>query len=314
MPLRLDLPPGRLLVCLIIHTRTAHVSTVGRGSLSSHCSSLTCLLPVSSHFRFAHPTGRAIDQQQPPAVVQPSAAANSYALNPALLPQYMQLLAQPQPNFASTVGTGPPGLQPQHYSSSVTKPITSSNLDSSSSHSALPASSKRGGTGPAVCRYGRECHRDGCYFLHPEGRAVDDRRGGGAGGGGGGGRGSPSDDEVADALDEFESANGLTEEEEDEAAFRQYAASMGAYDEDDDDFVDSIVGSSDSRGGTDRPSGGGAVVDDTWKDEWFADSRLCDCCHGYVYRCERQQPTCQHGKCYCSAQRNGAHVQQAAGV
>ena len=288
--------------------------------------------------RFAHPTGRAIDQQQTPAPQAP-VAASPYALNPALLPQYMQLLAQPQSNFPSAVG--PPAAP---YSSSITKPITSSNLDSSSSssHSSHPTSSKRTGGGPAVCRYGRECHRDGCYFVHPEGRLVDERRGSGVGAGG---RSSPSDDEVADALDEFEAANGLTEEEEDEAAFRQYKASMGAAD-DDDDFVcpccngrpagctntsscqragicacqaDRIEDGGGSRTSTGRASGGGGGgagggVDDTWKDEWFADSRLCDCCHGYVYRCERQQPTCEQGKCYCSAHLNGAHVQQPAGV
>ena len=222
----------------------------------------------------------------------------------------MQLLAQPQSNFPSAVGPVAP------YTSSITKPITSSNLDSSSSssHHSLPASSsnKRGGGGPAVCRYGRECHRAGCYFLHPEGRTIDERRGSGTGGGGGGGRASPSDDEVADALDEFEAANGLTEEEEDEAAFQRYKASLGVADDDEeeDDFVTNNGGGGSSGG---SGGGGGGGFDDTWKDEWFADSRLCDCCHGYVYRCERQQPTCAHGKCFCSAQLNGAHMQQTAG-
>jgi len=190
-----------------------------------------------------------------------------------------------------------------------------------------------------VCRYGRECHRDGCYFVHPEGRTIDERRGGSGGSGDGGGRASPSDDEVAEALDEFEAANGLTEEEEDEAAFRQYKAQMGAADDDDEDeFIcpccnghptgctntplcqrggmcacqaGRIEDGHDSRG-PGRASGGG--VDDTWKDEWFADSRTCDCCHGYVYRCERQQQSCAQGKCFCSASLNGTLVHQTAGV
>ena len=222
----------------------------------------------------------------------------------------MQLLAQPPSSFPSAVGPPPP------YASAITKPITSSNLDSSSSsshhHHPPTTASKRSGGGPAVCRYGRECHRDGCYFVHPEGRLIDERRGSAGGGRGGGGRASPSDDEVADALDEFEAANGLNEDEEDEVAFRQYKASLGvADDEDDDEFVYPIDDGNESRTGQGRASGG---VDDTWKDEWFADSRLCDCCHGYVYRCERQQPTCQQGKCFCSAHLNGAHVQQTAGV
>ncbi|MCJ1296689.1 hypothetical protein MMC34_008255 [Xylographa carneopallida] len=256
---------------------------------------------------FAHPTGRAIDQQQPPAAMPP-AAANPYALNPALLPQYMQMLAQPQPGFPSAVGPAAP------YASSITKPITSSNLDSSSSHHSHPAASaKRGGGGPAVCRYGRECHREGCYFAHPEGRALDERRGSGtggrAGGAGGAGRASPSDDEVADALDEFEAANGqLTSEEEDEAAFRRYKQSLGIVDDDEEEEEEEQHVPNGPRGG------GRGGVDDTWKDEWFANSRLCDCCKGYVYRCEKQQPTCAQGKCFCSAQLNGAHVQQAAGA
>jgi hypothetical protein len=42
------------------------------------------------------------------------------------------------------------------------------------------------------------------------------------------------------------------------------------------------------------------VVDDTWRDEWFADSRNCACCKGYVYRCENKEAFCESGECYCT--------------
>lgn len=40
--------------------------------------------------------------------------------------------------------------------------------------------------------------------------------------------------------------------------------------------------------------------DDTWKDEWFPDSRSCTCCNGYIYRCEKRDVLCQSGACECS--------------
>jgi hypothetical protein len=42
------------------------------------------------------------------------------------------------------------------------------------------------------------------------------------------------------------------------------------------------------------------VVDDTWKDEWFAASRTCACCEGYIYRCKTQDDACTSGTCVCS--------------
>lgn len=44
----------------------------------------------------------------------------------------------------------------------------------------------------------------------------------------------------------------------------------------------------------------GEVVDDTWKDEWFAASRTCACCEGYIYRCKAQDDACSSGTCVCS--------------
>lgn len=44
----------------------------------------------------------------------------------------------------------------------------------------------------------------------------------------------------------------------------------------------------------------GEVVDDTWKDEWFAASRTCNCCEGYIYRCKVQDDACSSGTCVCS--------------
>lgn len=40
--------------------------------------------------------------------------------------------------------------------------------------------------------------------------------------------------------------------------------------------------------------------DDTWKDEWYAASRDCACCKGFIYKCKVQEIFCQSGECFCS--------------
>ena len=206
---------------------------------------------------FSHPSGRAIDGGGGASAVPsfpgalPSSAAglpphlqssvlSPMSFNPSLLALHMQSLGL-NPSNHSTSSPYPPVA-----SSSVTKPITSSNL--ASSHDSYPPSSSlssaavTGKRGPQPCRYGRECHREECWFLHPEGRAIDEPGGGGGGGGGGGAggpgggvgggggrarRSSPGADEYDDALDEFEGKDGLTAEEEEEAAYRQAVSERG---------------------------------------------------------------------------------------
>lgn len=48
------------------------------------------------------------------------------------------------------------------------------------------------------------------------------------------------------------------------------------------------------------------VEDDTWKDEWFAASRTCTCCEGYVYRCKVSDDACQSGTCFCAHTTSGS--------
>ena len=244
---------------------------------------------------FSHPSGRAIDGGGGASAVPsfpgalPSSAAglpphlqssvlSPMSFNPSLLALHMQSLGL-NPSNHSTSSPYPPVA-----SSSVTKPITSSNL--ASSHDSYPPSSSlssaavTGKRGPQPCRYGRECHREECWFLHPEGRAIDEPGGGGGGGGGGGAggpgggvgggggrarRSSPGADEYDDALDEFEGKDGLTAEEEEEAAYRQAVSERGGEDAD-DDFV-------------------------------------CPCCHGQPDGCTNTAACQAAGVCACQADR-----------
>lgn len=53
--------------------------------------------------------------------------------------------------------------------------------------------------------------------------------------------------------------------------------------------------------------------DDTWKDEWFPDSRMCTCCNGYIYRCEKRDVLCESGACECSHVKGGVSPKNGEG-
>ena len=224
---------------------------------------------------FIHPNGRYIDggQQQTPNMIPPV----PMGMMPMNLPIYTMPL------------------------SGVTKPITHA-------EPAPAASASR--KGPNVCRYGRECHRAECWFVHPDGRDIDEDDANKFDG--------ADTAEFDAALDEFEAeakrdwnnagrdgaANASTEEDEfncpccgnnpvgctntpDCTAAGLCVCQMGgAVDDDIAEFAD----------------GDESTGDDSWRDEWFPQSRECDCCRGYQFRCRLSQPQCANGKCFCADQ------------
>jgi hypothetical protein len=136
------------------------------------------------------------------------------------------------------------------------------------------------------CRYGRECRREGCHFNHPDGRKVDE-----------GESNDQEDDDIDDALDEFEA---------DMAAQSMGKLRLQEGGADGEDFVCPCCNNNPYNCATCGDAGvctclAGGVDDDddSWRDEWFPESRTCECCNGYAYRCEHKLRSCNDEKCEC---------------
>jgi hypothetical protein len=179
---------------------------------------------------------------------------------------------------------------------------------------AAASSSSSGGGGAAanpgnVCRFGRGCHREGCYYSHPEGRDVDDGMApaGGISAGPGAQRGGaraaapisptsgrsdfdPEDWEEEPTEEEFFAAQGgvqvceccngkpLECQTPGCKAAGKCGCTLGETVEDDQE-------------------------DDSLRDEWFPAYRDCPCCAGTIYRCKKLQDDCVSGNCYCSLEK-----------
>lgn len=62
----------------------------------------------------------------------------------------------------------------------------------------------------------------------------------------------------------------------------------------DDDLINDLL----------REGATGVQLDESEQDEWFAASRACKCCEGYVYKCKKQDEDCAAaGACFCSIVR-----------
>lgn len=190
-----------------------------------------------------------------------------------------------------------------------------------------------------VCRFGRQCHRDGCYYAHPDGREMDDGQGPPGGiSAGPGARAkapvSPTSGRSDFNPDEWEGdEEGKLEEEEAAAlaALEQCECCGGRPLE-----CQTPACRQAGRCFCTQGEAGEEGVDDSWsvlslctrpeasaacsnaveqpcspflfvvcfvhfrRDEWFPDSRNCPCCAGSIYRCQKQQPDCVSGNCFCS--------------
>jgi hypothetical protein len=140
-----------------------------------------------------------------------------------------------------------------------------------------PAAANRGGQ--QVCRFRAKCNRPNCWFFHPEGRIIDDPDF------------DPDLEAVNDALDKLNVGNNSGDEVcpccngSPEACETPACKKAG---------LCACQGTATSK------------EDDTWKDEWFPGSRECECCKGFVYRCETKDPACNSGTCFCAHMRGSA--------
>lgn len=145
---------------------------------------------------------------------------------------------------------------------------------------------------PQVCKFNRRCQRTNCYFLHPNGRAMDFH----------------NDNELDEVLNHIDSHNGNNKQQQST----------------DDDVCPCCHGNPDNcnneqckqRGycgcqfGQTNDSSDSNIIEqhlaelEGWRDEWFSASRECDCCHGYVYRCEHINEDCEDAYCYCGSKND----------
>lgn len=157
------------------------------------------------------------------------------------------------------------------------------------------------GANSRVCRWGAKCHRPDCYYEHPEGRSVPESPAGGM---------SPTSQQQYDEMEaemEEEGTFAETMLEDKTKEFNPSSASCTCckgyiYACTDTTcvgktalavsvplvlpilhfefsfFIFTELGSCGCVFGT--------TENETWKDEWFAASRACKCCSGYVYRCK----------------------------
>lgn len=221
---------------------------------------------------FTHPTGRAIDQQ-------PLMYGNPMMSHMPTMPNMPNM-----PNMPTMMPNMPQMMPPMGFSG-VTKPIVPGEpMPQSNSGSSRQS-------GQQVCRWGRQCHRSECWFLHPEGRDLDQ--------GGGAARSSPPIDDYDDALDEFENGqDGHTDSHEEfncpccngnpENCQTPSCKAAGVCACQQDRIVEAEMDED--------------VGPDSWKDEWFPQSRDCECCKGYVYNCKKSQSKCSQGVCFCKAE------------
>jgi len=175
---------------------------------------------------------------------------------------------------------------------------------------APPAASAGGsGGGPAVCRFGRACHRHDCYFLHPEGRNIDkpSAQRVPAWSLGGGGTGMNESKTASQRPTSTSPAAEFNPDEWEEAS--PIHASPGCECCQGQPLNCQSAGCAAQGGRCGCTFGEDANEpeeqfedegEDSWRDEWYPQSRECECCAGTIYRCKMMKNECKvKGQCYC---------------
>jgi hypothetical protein len=174
------------------------------------------------------------------------------------------------------------------------------------------------------CKHGNDCRRKGCFFLHPDGREMNNK----------------NDDDLANDLaalgmddddfggeDDNDYIDGLAQTTSTNDWFPEYRnckccsgciyqckgevcvqigkceCSVGSKTEAATTTAAAATPAKEAPSvATDAaPTGGGG--NEAWRDEWFPAARECTCCKGYVYRCDGTKGACyvdeKCKKCVC---------------
>jgi hypothetical protein len=202
-----------------------------------------------------------------------------------------------------------------HPEGSIGKPISGDNnvtpptVNSTTTTASSTTTNSNANPGN-VCRYGYSCNRESCWFNHPDGRAIDNPSSAAN-------NNNLNTSVEEEALDPRDSTDLELEAVARELALTQAEATGDDFNcpccnnkpegcsntETCKDQGVCICQTMDNEEGDNNEEHKNSQLEGTeaWRDEWYPSSRNCNCCLGYIYRCELKQSGCsKQTSCACA--------------